>query len=220
MNDGVSISEFAREIGISRTMVQKLLKSGTLPQYMNGTIPLEAGLKAYEEYKAAPKSKGGRPPKSAVVKATKQESSKPLPDKIINFNEAKAKQESRPPRPDIPNIEDTPDVPINDKAARAKEAVSINAAMNKAKLAEKTYQARLRELDYKTKSGELLEKSEVEAEAQWLAEQVKAKLMAIPPRISSMCEGRIAREIEEIITDAINNALKELQKCKYTGDQE
>lgn len=95
------------------------------------------------------------------------------------------------------------------------EAVNVNAAMNKAKLADTTFKARIRELEYKVRNGELLEKTEVIAEAQWMAEQVKAKLLAIPPRVSGMCEGRIAREIEEIITDAINNALKELQKCKY-----
>jgi hypothetical protein len=41
--------------------------------------------------------------------------------------------------------------------------------------------------------------------------------MAIPPRVSSMCEGRIARDIEEIISDAINDALKDLQKVEYPG---
>ena len=206
MTDGVSISEFAREIGTSRTMVQKLLKVGTLPQYKDGTIPLEAGLIAYEEYKKAPKSKGGRPPKSA--QSPKQE---------------REEQPQRPPRPhptmpDIPKIEEASEVSRDEKINRAKEAVSVNAAINKAKLANQTYQARLRELDYKLKSGELVEKVEVAAEAQWLAEQIKSKLLAIPPRISSMCEGRMARDIEEIITDSINNALKELQKCKYTGE--
>ena len=222
MNDGVTIREFARQIGKSHVWVLKLVNEGILPRYTDGNIPLEAGLKAYDAYMAEPKNKRGRPPKSATAKkATKEESlPKPLPEKVVDFAEAKAKQESRPPQSDIPQIEQAPDNPLIDKTARTKEAVSINAAMNKAKLAEKTYQARLRELDYKTKSGELLEKAAVVAEAQWLAEQVKSKLMAIPPRISSMCEGRIAREIEEIITDAINNALKELQKCKYTGEPE
>jgi len=208
MNDGVSISEFAREIGTSRTMVQKLLKAGTLPQYTNGTIPLEAGLKAYEEYKNAPKSKGGRPPKNS--QSQKQE---------------KTERPPRPPRqpagePDIPPIEQPPVSPPNVKTDRAKEAVSVNAAINKAKLANQTFQARLREIEYKVKTGELVAKADVEAEAQWLAEQVKSKLLAIPPRISSMCEGRMARDIEEIIADSINNALKELQKCKYTGEEE
>ncbi len=94
---------------------------------------------------------------------------------------------------------------------------SVTLAFNKAKLAEKTYQARLKELDYKVRTGELLEREKVDAEAAWLAEKVKLKLMAIPPRVSSMCEGRIARDIEEIISDAINDALKDLQKLKYDG---
>lgn len=94
---------------------------------------------------------------------------------------------------------------------------SVALALNKAKLAEKTYQARLKELDYKVRTGELLEREKVDAEAAWLAERVKSKLMAIPPRVSSMCEGRIARDIEEIISDAINDALKDLQKLRYGG---
>ena len=94
---------------------------------------------------------------------------------------------------------------------------SVTLAFNKAKLAEKTYQARLKELDYKVRTGELLEREKVDAEAAWLAEQIRSKLMAIPPRVSSMCEGRIARDIEEIISDAINDALKGLQKIRYNG---
>lgn len=102
----------------------------------------------------------------------------------------------------------------------ATPADSVTLAFNKAKLAEKTYQARLKELDYKVRTGELLEREKVDAEAAWLAEKVKAKLMAIPPRVSSMCEGRIARDIEEIISDAINDALKDLQKVAYSGGDE
>lgn len=94
---------------------------------------------------------------------------------------------------------------------------SVTLALNKAKLAEKTYQARLKELDYKVRTGELLEREKVDEEAAWLAEKVKSKLMAIPPRVSSMCEGRIARDIEEIISDAINDALNDLQKLRYDG---
>lgn len=206
MTDGVSISEFAREIGISRTMVQKLIKSGILPQYTDGTIPIEAGLKKYEEYKAAPKSKGGRPTKTEQkAKAETKKAPRPI---------------EHPAKVDMPQEIDTEAPPEVTTTSRAKETVSINTALNKAKLASTTYQAKLREVELKARTGELLEKAAVVAEAQWLAEQVKAKLLAIPPRISSMCEGRMAREIEEIITDSINNALKELQKCKYTGDEE
>lgn len=177
MADGVSVREFAKQIGKSHVWVLKLLKAGKLPRNSDGTIPLEAGLNTYNQM-------NGEAPGS------------PNPVQV-----------KRPP------------VNFEEKQRQTQEAVSVNAALKKAQLAEKTFNARLRELEYKMKSGELLEKDSVSHEAQWLAEQVRAKLMAIPPRISSMCEGRLAREIEEIITDAISGALKELQKCKYTeGD--
>lgn len=220
MNDGVTIREFARQIGKSHVWVLKLVNEDQLPRYTDGTIPLEAGLKAYEQYMAQPKAKRGRPKKSAAkVKQEKTVSNQIK--KNIDFYETQAKIENQSFSSDITEditFEDTASISSNTNASQTKEAVKNHADFNKAKLAEKVYQAKLRELEFKKQSGVLLEKEDVIAEAQWLAEQVKSKLLAIPPRISSMCEGRIARDIEEIITDAINNALKELQKCKYTGE--
>lgn len=89
---------------------------------------------------------------------------------------------------------------------------NVSAAMGKAKLAKETFQAKLKELEYKFRTGELLEKKDVEADAAALASEIKNQLLAVPPRISSMCEGRVAREIEEIMLDGINDALKKLQK--------
>lgn len=221
MNDGVTVREFARQIGKSHVWVLKLIKEEALPRYTDGTIPLEAGLKAYDVYLETPKNKRGRPtnsskkekvskrPAERVQPAKKEHSPPPVQEPVISDTQIEDLEPVNEPEPEA----------LTPKASRTKEAVNINTAMNKAKLAETTFKARLREIEYKMKSGELLPKDEVAKEAQWLAEQVKSKLMAIPPRISSMCEGRVAREIEEIITDAINNALKELQKCKYTGEQ-
>lgn len=192
----VTLREFANHVGKSPALISRLLKRGIIPRNADGTIPLEQGLQAFTAYDNAPKNAGGRP------RAEKE--SEPPPQ--VETKQA-AQASPSPPQVDVQPI-----------SAGGQSAVAINSAMNKAKLAEKTYQARLKELEFKMKSGELLEKPAVAHEAQWLAEQVKSKLMAIPPRISSMCEGRIAREIEEIISDAINSALKELQKCKYTGE--
>lgn len=100
------------------------------------------------------------------------------------------------------------------------ESVNINVALNKAKLAEKTYTARLKELEYKIKTGEILLKADVEADARMLAERVKTRLLAVPSRISAMCEGRIARDIEEIMADAINDAMRDLQKLRNGGEMD
>jgi hypothetical protein len=190
MSEGVSVRAFAKQVGLSHVRIGQLVEAGRIPQNADGSIPLAEGLKAYEEMKSAPRNKGGRP-----------------------------RKDGKPPK-GSPVKGETNRTPIEDvdaaQGARQVEAVNVNSAMNKARLAETTFKARLRELEYKLKSGELVEKTTVAAEGRWLAEQLKAKLMAIPPRISSLCEGRVAREIEEIITDALNGALKELQKCEYT----
>lgn len=188
----VTIREFAKQVGRSHELIRKLVNRGIVPLNDVGKIPLAEGLEAFRVYDEGPKQKAGRPRKGEV---------RIKPEKVV-----------RPPRTATPKPEEKP---VNVEDAR-----NVHAAMNKAKLADTTYKARIRELEFKLKSGELLPKSEVIAEAQWLAEQVKAKLMAIPPRISSMCEGRPAREIEEIITDSLNSALKEFQKCKYQPEQE
>ena len=184
----VTVREFARQVGRDQALILRLSKRGIIPRNDDGTIPLAAGLEAFQAYEEAPKNKGGRPKKGEEKKIKKQD-----------------------------NVEIQS--PASDPEQR-QESISINTATRKADLAIKVNKAKKSELDYKRAAGELIEKSAVTAEAQWLAEQIKSKLLAIPPRISSMCEGRIAREIEEIITDAINGALKELQKCKYTAPQE
>lgn len=150
----------------------------------------------------------------------------PLADGLAAFhayNDAPKNKGGRPKKGEENKVKKTvtkKQSPPPDKAEQTEKAVSINTKLNQAKLAEKTFNAKLKELDFRLKSGELLEKNAVVAECQWLAEQVKSKLLAIPPRISSLCEGRIARDIEEIFTDAINDALRELQKCKYTAEAE
>lgn len=189
MDGGVSLREFAGYVGRSQVMILKLARAGILPRDSEGKIPLQEGLEAFRKYDTAPKSKGGRPRKGEG-KSIKKKVTKPA----------------------APPVSESLDIASDSKR---EEAININSAMRKANLAEKTFKAKLRELEYKMKTGELLEKTAVESEASWLAEQLKSKLQAIAPRISSMCEGRIAREIEEIISDAINGALQELQKCKY-----
>ncbi|MGN0885790.1 MAG: hypothetical protein ACI4RT_02205 [Candidatus Spyradenecus sp.] len=216
MSECVSIRAFARLVGISPQMVRKYLDKGRLPQNADKTIPLEEGLEAHRAIMAN-RGRGGQGCKVAPVYARREDGS------TVKIENAKTKSKTgKAGGKQAAGAEPAQDrVPLEDvvahNAERAKEAVNVNAAMSKARLADTTYKARIRELEYKFRAGELLEKTAVEQEAQWLAEQVKSKLLAIPPRISSMCEGRIAREIEEIFTDAINGALAELQKCKYTG---
>lgn len=219
-DDGVTVREFGRQIGKSHVWVLKLIQSGALPRNADGTIPLDAGLKAFADYVAAPKKPKGRPKTSTKTEDTQPTRGRGRPRKEKPV-QTKKRKPGRPPKNTVEEIQIAePPLEESEKILAGKDA-SVQDAIktNRAKAVETVFKAKLRQLEYQTKSGELLDKVEVAKEAQWLAEQVKSKLMAIPPRISTLCEGRVSREIEEIITDALNDALRELQKCKYTGEQ-
>ena len=145
----VTIYAFANEVGMSYTHIKRLVKNGTIPSNSDGKIPLEEGLKA--------------------------------------FNNRKNKKQDASP-----------------------EAGNVREETAKAKLAKETYIAKLKELDYRYRKGELVEVEDVRAEAQRVAAAVMDKFKAIPPRIAVLCEGRSARDIEAIIADAHNEAFAAL----------
>ncbi len=173
MTEGVSIREFARQVGKSEGMIRKLIKQGKLPRNDDGSVPIRDGFKAYDKYAKAVAAKKGKA------------------------------------------VETLPDDDNAPMAGSASKAMNVTEAFNKARLAEKTYQAKLKELEYKLKHGELVERATVEADAQSTASLVRERLMSIPVRVSGLCEGRIARDIEEILEDAINDALKHFQNSEF-----
>ena len=85
----------------------------------------------------------------------------------------------------------------------------------KAKLAKETYIAKLKELDYRYRKGELAEVEDVKADARRVGSAFMDKIKAIPSRIAVLCEGRSARDIEAIIDDALNDAFTALQTTKF-----
>lgn len=96
---------------------------------------------------------------------------------------------------------------------------NITEAFNKARLAKETYLAKLKEIEYRLKKGDLVESDDVRADAQAVASALRERLMSIPVRISVLCEGRPAREIEEIIENAINDALSQFQKTRFGSEK-
>lgn len=191
--DGVSVRAFAQQIGISHVAVLKRLKSGSLPRNEDGTIPLAAGLAAYAE---STKGKPARKTAAAKKPATKKAPAKP---------KAAPKKQAAP----VAAIDDEPG---DNLAPAIGEASAVATAYNKAKLAEKTYQAKLKELDFKLRKRELIPRSEVEEQVEALAVKVRGKLLAVPVRVAVMCEGRPAREIEDIFATALDEALADMQR--------
>lgn len=194
MSEYVSQRKFAEYIGRSHVWVNRLVKDGRLPSNSKGQIPLEEGLQAYEASKHpgydADREHGEKQRAAAQKKAPKKN----------------AAEDS------VPLAAAEPEIPATTTGI---SVAKINEAYNRARLAEKTYQAKLRELEYKEASGELIPRDDVEADAERTGAEVRERLMSVPPRVAGVCEGKTAREIERIIEEAINEALSALQRAKF-----
>jgi phage terminase Nu1 subunit (DNA packaging protein) len=73
-------------------------------------------------------------------------------------------------------------------------------------------QAKEEKLKLDELEGRLYSIDKINADAEAVGTIVRSKLLALPARVATMCEGRSSRDIEEIITDELNGALEEMQK--------
>jgi phage terminase Nu1 subunit (DNA packaging protein) len=206
--ESIGVREFARQVGCSHVLILNLIKAGKMPQNDDGSIPLDAGLVAYENRKKKKEPKEKDPKKK-----------KPAPKKRKSTKKIKELPDDDPPE-DGEELTDTATKLTSEKLINARD---ITTQFNKARLAEKTYQAKLREIEYKLKKGELVTRADVEADASAVAAEVRERLSSIPVRISALCEHQPARKIEEVMTDAIQDALISFSKSKFVkahGDGE
>jgi type IV secretory pathway VirJ component len=207
--ESIGVREFARQVGCSHVLILNLIKAGKMPQNKDGSIPLEEGLIAYENRKKKKEPKAKKEPKTKKAEPKKRKSTKKI----------KELPDNDPPE----DGEETDDPPQKLTSEKLISARDITTQFNKARLAEKTYQAKLREIEYKLKKGELVTRADVEADASAVAAEVRERLTSIPVRISALCERQPARKIEEVMTDAIQDALISFSKSKFVkahGDGE
>lgn len=212
MSKVVSQRAFAKEIGRSHVWVSKLVKAGKIPTDDKGKIPLEKGLAAYQASQAVGHD-GSREyhAKQRAKKKAPQADEEESPPRASKRTTGKAKRQPDPePAPaDLPDD----DAPAGSQASMT--TAKLNEAYNKARLAEKSYQAKLKQLEWERANGELLSREEVREDAMRVAEELHGLLMPMGNQIAPLCEGKSAREIEVIIEDAIQDALSSLQKSVF-----
>ena len=112
-----------------------------------------------------------------------------------------------------------PELPADD-AGLAGGTSGVAVQFNKAKTAEKIYQAKLKRLEFEEKEGSLIAKDAVRDDAFLAANELRSRLFSIAPRAAPRCEGKTAREIERIIEDEINFALQALQESRFIKQEE
>lgn len=94
-------------------------------------------------------------------------------------------------------------------------AVELNKKFNKARTDEKIYAAKLKELEFNKEKGKLIPLADIISDASRTGEEIRALLCAIPSRIAPALDGKTALEIEEAISDAINEALTVLHETRF-----
>ena len=201
----LSQRQFAQRIGRSNVWVSKLVKAGKIPTDASGKIPLAEGLAAYEASQRVGYDANRE-------HAAKQRTATPKAAAPAKSAPARQKKAAAPDL-DIPGDDD--DQPMSSGSV---SSARLAEAFNRARTAEKTYQAKLKELEYKEAQGLLIAKDAVEADAAATASAILEKLRSVGPRIAPLCEGKPAREIEAVIDAAINDALAEIQNSKFWTD--
>lgn len=194
----VSKAKFAEHIGVSRAAVTKMCKAGRVPVRDDGKLNLEEATVAYESTRSI---------SNQVSKDNGRKAG-------INKKEG---VERKPGKKDPQPVEVAPpdSGPITASGAANQ---NLMQQLNKAKLAKQTFEAKLKEMEWKKANGQLLEIEEVKADARKVAEDVRGKLMSIPQKLAQQIVNKSPREAQRMIEDAINKALTAIQDSRFSKD--
>lgn len=184
-SDGVTQLALAKNFGVSRAQVRTLIDKGIFKTDEAKRVSLSAAVEAYKQYqKNIDQNKRSKSRKAATKLIDEIKSSVDVGDDFESTYKNWLGQ-----------IENNPIAVLN--AAKA-YMTAVQTKQEKLKLDE--LEGRLYSID------------RINADAEKIGLAIKSKFSSLPARIATVCEGRTARDIEEIISDEINNCFAELQK--------
>ena len=191
----VSQAEFARNIGVSKPYITKLVKTGKLKLNENGKLNLEESKRilsssknpSFDANREHAQKQKGVPLKERVEKA---QSTKPLNEKAK----------------DLIDDEDTKDLD-------SESMYKINILFNKARAAEKVALAKLRDIDVKIKKGELLDAETVKREAAEVGNLITQKLYNMVYKLAPLLVGvETQKQAKDILESEVEIVLEELNR--------
>jgi len=213
----MSQRQFAKHIGRSVGYVNKKVKEGVIPLH-------------------GPKRKIKPEEAKAALEAAKD----PTRDAQRQANEARRKGEARPNERSIFSEEVLPEQSLADMtdeereeynrrlkaeredlerlkekaAAAGVDDLNIDTAgtsLNEVKIFKELYLGKMAQLEYRRKSGELIERQEVERQAYEIGSKIKAALLSLPHRLSTRIAGvEDPKAIEAELETEIRYALESL----------
>lgn len=183
-SDGISQTALATQLNISRVHVRRLIDKGVFVADDSKRVSLSAAKKAYAEHQ------------NSVDKNKRNKSRKTALNLINDLKETSSND----------NFDDTY------KKWLSEIDIDPITVLNSAKAYLTALQTKQEKLKLDELEGRLFSKEKVNADAEKIGQLMRSKLLSLPTRVATLCEGRTARDIEGIITDELNNALEELQK--------
>jgi len=184
----ITKAEFARRVGISKQRVSQLTQAGSLPVTADGRIPW--------------------PDAQRVWLARKAEDDNPA---------------HLAPEPERGAASGRRVHPVlgQPRAAGAGEqtetAIRSSLTYAEARAVEKTLRAQLLGLRLKREKGELITREEAVADARAALASLRASVLALPGRVSLLCEGKSASEVQAVLEAAVNALLAEWNQGRFAG---
>jgi len=196
MAELISQSELARRTGKAQPYIARLIKEGRL-SFANEPKKLldyQACLKILNQ------------------KAVGYDHLQEINAKQKGAPKAPPKPKPQTPRPK-PQEQDDAEIPKNDDKTIPDDAASINKIYNKARAAEKMYMAKLKELEAKEKSGELLKADTVKKEAAEIGNLITQKLYNMVYKLSPLMVGiDDPKQAKAILESEVEAVLDELNR--------
>ena len=191
----VNQAEFARNIGVSKPYITKLVKTGKLKLNENGKLNLEESKKILSSSK--------NPSFDANREHAQKQKGVPLKERVEKAQSVKPLNEKAK---DLIDDEDTKDLD-------SESMYKINILFNKARAAEKVALAKLRDIDVKIKKGELLEAETVKREAAEVGNLITQKLYNMVYKLAPLLVGvETQKQAKDILESEVEIVLEELNR--------
>lgn len=183
-SDGISQTALATQLNISRVHVRRLIDKGVFVADDSKRVSLSAAKKAYAEHQ------------NSVDKNKRNKSRKTALNLINDLKETSSND----------NFDDTY------KKWLSEIDIDPITVLNSAKAYLTALQVQEQKMKVDEMEKRLIPIERINHDAEEIGTLIRSKLITIPSRVATVCEGRTARDIEEIIDIEINKALEELQK--------
>lgn len=192
---GITQSEFARQTGVSKQYINKLVKQGKLPVLDSGRIDPDVARVALDKIRDPARRLG-----------------KDAPDGAGESRNAPRSHTAVDPASDLFDVAADDYNEDGDAAATHRG----NTSFNHVAIAHKGWQAKRAELEYKQAAGLLIDKGDVEREAFDVARAVRDRMIAIPAEVAGVLVGMAnEQEIASFLRAKIRDAL--METSAYVG---